>query len=229
MDYLRRGLIVDDDSLEKAVDTHVYQLPLSSSILLPPRSQKSVKFMETDVKVTSFVHYRSDFSTGNSTGKLFNAYNITCLNNFLPTGRLLLREHGRFIGQMNLPDLTLGETYTMVFGFDANVVYRRQVILVDGDDDSDSVTYNVTYTFENYKPSYDIRLYFVESFNYLDNFEISNISTSMDDKHLPDLVIDGTVLRGYVTIPRQRRERMISYQIITRKAKPETTTEDNDN
>jgi len=213
---------------EKASGTHVYQLSLPSPIKLSPHSTKSVKFLEADVKVTPFLYYTTVFSSGNSHGKLFNAYNLTCFNNFLPTGRLLLREEGRFIGQINLPDLTRGETYTTILGYDADVLYRRQVTILEGDQNSDSITYHVEYIFENYKPSRDVRVYFIESFESVINFEIRNISTSKDDKKLPDLVSNGKDLRGYITIPHQRRQKIISYDIITRKTKPEVVAEDDE-
>jgi hypothetical protein len=204
---------------EQASGTYVYQLE-TPSILLPPRSMKSIKFSETNVTVVPFLYYSSVFSTLNSNGKLFKAYNITSLSTYLPDGHLRLREEGRFIGEISLPDLAVGETYTMTFGYDADVSYRRQVKMVQGTEDGDSVTYNVQYIFENYKPTRDVRLYFTESFSTFTYFEVKDISTSSDDNKLPDLMSYGTELRGYMMIPRERGQKMISYNLTTYKVKP---------
>jgi hypothetical protein len=205
---------------EQASGTYVYQLTTPLSVSLPARSLKSIRFFETNITVEPFVYYSSVFSGANSNGKLLNAYNITSLNAYLPGGRLRLREEERFVGEITLPDLSANETYTMIFGSDADVSYRRQVKMIQGDEDSDSVTYNVQYVFENYKSSRDVCLYFVESFPSVRYFEVKNISKSNDDKKFPDLVSYGTELRGNLTIPSGRIQKMISYDITTYKAKP---------
>jgi len=142
------------------------------------------------------------------------------LNNFLPNGRLFLREQGRFLGQVDLPDLSMGETYTMVFGVDADVSYRRQVKVVEGDENRDSMTYYVEYVFENFKKSEDVRVYFIESFSLFKYFQVKNVSTSSDNKNYPNLVTYGTDLRGYIFLPRQNVQKIISYNVVMYKFKP---------
>jgi len=204
---------------EQASGTYVYQLTTPLSISLPARSSKSIRFLETNITVEPFLYYSTVFSGANSNGKLLKAYNITSLDAYMPGGRLRLREEERFVGEITLPDLSANETYTMMFGSDADVSYRRQVKMIEGDEDSNSVTYNVQYVFENYKSTRDVHLYFIESFTSVKYFEIKNISTSNDDKKFPDLVLYGTELRGNLTIPSGRVQKMISYDITTYKTK----------
>jgi len=220
--YFRTGL---SSSLsyqfgEQTSGTYVYQLSLPSSMILPSNSIKSVSFFQPNITVDSFSYYSSVFSPVNASGKLLNAYNLTSFNNFLPNGRLFLREQGRFLGQIDLPDLSMEETYTMLFGFDADVLYRRQVKIIEGDENSDSITYYVEYVFENFKTLYDVRVYFTESFSLFKYFQIKNISTSNDNKNFPDLISYGTDLRGYILLPRQNIPKIISYNIVTYKFQP---------
>jgi len=208
---------------EQASGVYVYQLSIPTSITLPARSTKSIQFFQTNVTVEPFVYYSSIFLPVNTHGKLLNAYNLTSFNNFIPNGRLLLREQGRFVGQIDLPDLTIDETFTMILGYDADISYRRQVKILEGDENSDSITYYVEYTFENSKVSRDVRLYFIESFSPFKYFQIKNISTFNDKKNVPDLVLYGTDLRGYMFIPRQGGQKMISYNLIMYNYKPTFT------
>jgi len=208
---------------EQASGTYVYQLLLSSFMTLPSHSMKSVELLQVNVTVEPFLYYSSVFSPVNSRGKLLNAYNLTSLNAFIPNGCLLLREQGRFIGQINLPDLTVNETFTMVFGSDPDILYDRRVKIIEGDEDSDSITYYVEYVFENYKLTRDVRVYFMESFGLFKYFQVQNISTVNNQNNFPDLVLYGTDLRGYMVIPRQRSQIMFSYNLITYKDKPTAT------
>jgi hypothetical protein len=222
--YLRSGLKSFTHPLgEQATGTYVYQLEIPSSISLAPHSIKSMKFFQANITVESFLCYSSIFSTINSDGKLMKAYNITSHNDYIPNGRLILQEQGRFMGEINLPDITMGETYTMKFGYDADISYRREIRIIEGDENTDKITYHVKYLFENYKSSRDVHLYFTESFSSIKYFQIKNISTSNDKKNLPDLISYGTDLRGYMIIPRQRGEKIISYNLIVYKLK-ETIT-----
>jgi len=221
VEYLHSGFTFKTRSLgEQATGTYVYQLSVPSSITLPARSIKSVQFFETNITVEPFAYYSAPFSTVNSNGNLLNAYNLTSLNTFIPNGLLLLRDQGRFVGQIELPDLSINETYTVVFGAEADVSYRRQVEILEGDENSDSITYHVEYTFENSKLSRDVRVYFVESFSSFRYFQVQNISTSNDKINVPDLVSYGTDLRGYIFLPHQHNQKMISYNLITYKFKP---------
>jgi len=233
-EYLRTGLpnvgiilsgAPTDPTLIRPLDErtsrkHIYQLSIPSPVTLPPFSLKSLRFFETNVTVEPFIYYSSAFLPLNSTGKLLDAYNLTSFNDFIPNGRLLLREQGRFIGQINLPDLSFGETYTMVFGYDTDVSYRRQVNILDGDENSDSITYYVEYIFKNSKSTRDVRVYFIESFSSFQYFQVKNISTSNDNRNNPDLISYGTDLRGYMFIPRQGVEKTISYTLIIYKYQP---------
>jgi hypothetical protein len=220
--YFRTGLsdILSYQFGEQTSGTYVYQLSLPSSMILPPNSIKSVSFFQPNITIDSFCYYSSVFSPVNASGKLLNAYNLTSFNNFLPNGRLFLREQGRFLGQIDLPDLSMEETYTMLFGFDVDVLYRRQVEIIEGDENSDSITYYVEYVFENFKTLYDVRVYFTESFSLFKYFQIKNISTSNDNKNFPDLISYGTDLRGYILLPRQNIPKIISYNIVTYKFQP---------
>jgi hypothetical protein len=212
-------------SSKKDTARYAYQLETSSSIVLPSRSMKSIKFFETNLTVESFFYYSSIFSTVNSNGKLFKAYNITSRNAYIPSGRLVLSEQGRFVGEINLPDLDVNETSTMTFRYDADVSYRRQVTIIEGDEDTDSMTCNVEYEFENAKSSRDVRLYFVESLSSLTYFEVKDISTANGNNTLPDLISFGSDLRGYMVIPRQHGTKMISYKVVMYKAKPTVDTQ----
>jgi len=205
---------------ELATGTYVYQLSLPTPVTLPANSIKSVRFFQTNVTVEPFAYYSSTFSPVNSNGKLSKAYNLTSSSNFLPSGRLLVSEQGRFVGQMTLPTLSIGETYTMVFGVDADISYRRQVRIVEGDENSDSIKYYVEYVFENSKVSRDVRAYFTESFSLFKYYQIKNISTSTDAEKIPDLVSYGTDLRGFIYLPQQNGQKTISFNLIIYKVKP---------
>jgi len=205
---------------EQASGTYVYRLTSPLSITLPPHSVKSVEFFNTNVTVEPFVAYSSVFSPVNSNGKLSNAYNLTSFDSFLPNGRLFLYDQERFVGEIDLPNLAIDETYTMIFGSDADISYRRQVKILEGNENSDSITYYVEYIFENSKTSRDVRVSFIESFSIFKYFQIRNISTSNDNNDLPDLVCYGTDLRGYMFLPRQHGQKKISYNLIIYKFKP---------
>jgi hypothetical protein len=205
---------------EQASGTYVYQLPLPLPITLPSHSLKSVPFLKTFVTVESFLYYSSVFSPVNSNGRLLTAYNLTTMNNFLPCGRLFLREQGRFLGQIDLPNLPVNGTYTMIFGVDADVSYRRQVTVVEGNTNSDSITYYVEYVFENSKLSRNVQVYFLESFNLFKYFQIENLSTPTNNNNLLNIKSYGTNLRGYIFVPYQNSQTMVSYNLIIYKYKP---------
>ena len=160
----------------------------------------------------------------NTNGKLRQAYNITSLDAFLPKGHLMLREQGRFLGEVNLPNLGMNETYTMVFGVDGEVSYRRFVSLVRGDPDAGSVTYRVRYTFQNFKPSRDVRMDFTEAFSSYSYFQVQNISLIDEEEQRPALQLLGTDLRGQMSIPHGQEEQTFSYDVTIYKNKPTKTS-----
>jgi hypothetical protein len=201
---------------EQTNGLRIYQLP-QRSIVLPPRSTTSIPFFEPHVNIAPFLYYNSPFTPINTKGKLFKTYNITAVDEFMPAGRLVLQEQGRFLGQMNLPDLTVGETYTMQFGYDADVAYRRVVKMVQGREDSEMITYNVQITFENFKTSDEVMIGFTESFSAYKYFEVNEIS--MNNENMPNLVLCGTELQGRFKL-RQGGQKMISYNVVLYKIKP---------
>ena len=205
---------------EQASGTVVYQLSLPSSVTVPARSLKSVRFLETRVDVDSFFYYSSLFSPINSKGKLLTAYNLTSLENFLPNGRLLLREQGRFLGQIDIPDVSVNSTYTMLFGADADVSYRRQVSVLSDEDNDHTMSYRVEYVFENVKPLRDVPVYFSESFNSFKSFQIEELSRPINNDNLLNIELRGTDLHGYFLLPRQSIPMMISYKVLIFKDKP---------
>ncbi len=167
---------------EQVNSTYVYQLSIPSSITLPPHSLKSVRFFEKNMIVESYAYYSSIFSPVNSTGKLSYAYDLTSFDKFIPHGRFLLHEQGRFVGQMNFPDLLKNRRLTLVVRYNPDVSYRRQVRILEGDENTDSIIYNVEYIFGNSKSPHDISSYFLESFSSFKYFQIKNLSTSNDLK-----------------------------------------------
>jgi hypothetical protein len=208
---------------EQASGTYVFKLLLTSPLTLTPHTVKSVKFIETNVTIEPVLYYSTKFSPMNLHGKLFNAYNLTSfgidstkLNTIIPSGRLILREQGTFVGDITLPDLAMGETHTMIFGRDADVTYRRYVTIVKGEENKETITYNVRYVFKNLKSIRDVHIDFIESFGSLKSFEIKSISTSVDGG-VPDLVSYGSDLRGSFIVPRESGEKTISYNIIVYK------------
>ncbi len=205
---------------EQVNSTYVYQLLIPSSITLPPHSLKSVRFFETNMTVESYGYYSSIFSPVNSTGKLFNAYDLTSFDKFIPHGRFLLHAQGKFVGQMNFPDLSKNRTLTLVFSYNPGVSYRRQVQILEGDENTDSIIYNVEYIFENSISPHDVSSYFLESFSSFKYFQIKNLSTSKDLKHVPDLVLSAIDLPVYILIPRLGSQKRISYYLIIYKFKP---------
>ncbi len=155
-----------------------------------------------------------------STGKSFNSYDLTSFDKFIPHGRFLLHEQGRFVGQMNFPDLLKNRRLTLVVRCNPDISYRRQVRILEGDENTDSIIYNVEYIFGNSKSPHDISSYFLESFSSFKYFQIKNLSTSNDPNHVPGLVLSGTDLRGYILIPRPGSQKKISFHLILYKFKP---------
>lgn len=197
-----------------------YQLSLPTSVTIPTRTLKSVRFLETHVMVESFFFYSSLFTPMNSKGKLLIAYNLTSMEKFLPNGRLLLREQGRFLGQIDVPDIPVNSTQTMIFGGDADVSYRRHVIALSEEEDDRSMSYYVKYIFKNVKSSRDVPVYFSESFNSFKSFEIEELSRPTNDVNLVDVERRGTDLRGYFVLPRQGEPITITYKLVIFKDRP---------
>jgi len=208
---------------EQASGVYVYQLKTpSTTITLPPRSTTSIDFFEPQITVDSFLSYSSIFTTFNTKGKLAKTYNITSVDAYVPTGRLVMLEQGRFIGEVDLPDLTIGEIYTVQFSYDADVSYRRRVNMLQGDEDSESVVYGVEIMFENRKPLRDIPIDFTESYSAYKYYEVNNISTTVGDNNekVVDLVLYGTDLRGHFMLKRQGGQKFIRYEVTVHKTKP---------
>jgi hypothetical protein len=203
----------------------VFDLDLTTDMILPPRSVKSFAYINDIVHVQSFLVYSSVFSSLNRKGKLIVAYNLTSANTFFPKGRLILREQGRLIGETNTPDMKHGETYTMLFGYDAKIDYCRHVTIVPNVDNTTSMTYNVQYMFDNNKSLKNIQLDFTESFSAYPYFEIKNISRSIKDEHMFDLRVFGNDLRGQVTIVPEHKETLFSYDVTIFTSKTNTTVQ----
>jgi hypothetical protein len=207
-----------DELGEQGSGAKVFQLRVPSGVILPPHSTTSVPFFEPHVNIDAFFSYSSLFSTVNTKEKLFKAYNITSLDTALPAGRLMLHEQGRFMGELDLPDLAAGEVYTMQFGYDAEVAYRRQVRILQGDDESNTVTYNVEITFENLKSSRDVFVDCTESFSEYKYFDVTRIS--MNNNGMPDLTLYGSELRGNFPLQQRNGRKMISYDVTVHKVRP---------
>jgi len=207
-----------DQMGEQATGAYVFQMRIPSSIVLPPHSSVSVPFFQPSVKVEPFFGYLALFSPMNSKGKLFKAYNITSLETFLPAGRLMLSEQGRFIGELDMPGIAVGEVYATHFGQDADLVYRRRVEILQGNADSDMLTYGVKITFENLKPSRDVVVDCMESFEEYNFFEVAQIS--MSNENMPDFVLRGNELRSKFSLPQQSGRKTISYNVTVHKKKP---------
>jgi len=209
---------------ERASGNYVYQLTTpSSTIVLPPRSTTSINFFEPRVTVESFLYYSLPFTMYNTKGKLMKAYNLTSIDMFMPKGRLMMREQGRFVGELDLSDLSVGETHTMQFGYDADVFYRRRVNILQGDEDSDTIVYGIEIMFENRKQLRDVVIDFNESFGDYKYFEINNISSTLSDdtnNRMPDLVLYGTELQGNMVLKRQNDRKLIKYEVTIHKIKP---------
>jgi hypothetical protein len=207
-----------DDLGEQANGAKVFQLRVPSGVVLPPHSTTSVPFFEPHVNIDAFFSYSSLFTTVNAKEKLFKAYNITSLDIALPAGRLMLHEQGRFMGELDLPELAVGEVYTMQFGYDAEVAYRRKVKILQGDEESNTVTYNVEITFENLKPTRDIFVDCTESFSEYKYFEVTQIS--MNNNGMPDLNLYGSDLRGHFPLQQRNGRKVISYNVTVHKVRP---------
>ena len=205
---------------EQGSGTHVYQLPLPLNITLAPSAVQSIEFLQVNLAVDSFVTYSSRFTTVNTNGKLRQAYNISSVDAYLPKGRVMVREQGRLLGEISLPNLGMKEIYTMTFGFDDEVSYRRFVTIIRGDVDAQSVTYRVRYIFQNFKPNRDVCVDFTESFVSDPYFEVENISGVNYDEESPALQLLGTDLRGQMSIPRGREEQTFRYDVTIYKNKP---------
>ena len=154
---------------------------------------------------------------------------IESVERSLPSGHLLLREEGRFIGELNLPNLNPGDIHSMIYGYDPDVLYRRKVTRIENEENSDAIIYNVEYKFENRKISSDVYSYFCESFYSLKDFQITNITASDPDEHMKYLRAGEALLDEEFIIPHQSNQTTINYQIVINKAKKQVTSEDNDN
>ena len=156
----------------------------------------------------------------NSKGKLIYFYNLTTVNSFLPRGYAYFYEQGRTVGRFYLPDLLPGQNYEFFAGADSDTSYDRRVTRLPTDDNSDSINYYVEYVFKNSKRTYDIPLYFFESFKLFESFQIENLSVPNSRSNRPNVVLNDKYLRGYFFIPRQDSETILSYNLIVKKSKP---------
>ena len=193
---------------EQASGVYIFDVKSLVDTILPAQSVQSVPLIRANMTVKSFVLYSSSFSTSNEQGKLIRAYNISSSEAFLPAGRWLLQERGQLLGEFNLEALARSEVYTMKFGVDPDVLYRRKVSLVERNEKNETITYDVEYTFINAKEMRDIIVDLRESFAYQKYFEIASFPT-----HVP-LTLYGNELRGEFVLPRKQVELSFNYRVI---------------
>jgi len=193
---------------EQASGIYFYDIKSLFDTILQPQSVQSVPLITANMTVKSFVIYSSSFSTTNDQGKLIRSYNISSSEAFLPAGRWLLQERGQFLGEFDLEALARSEIYTMKFGVDPDIRYQRKVSLVERNDQNETITYNVEYSFFNAKESRDITVEFHESFAYQKYFEMKSFSSQIP------LHLFGSELRGEFVLPHSHVELSFSYQVI---------------
>ncbi|UJR32061.1 hypothetical protein I4U23_019529 [Adineta vaga] len=205
---------------KEASGSYVYQIFTKSAFILPPHSIKTIEFAKKNITVQRFHYYASIFEPINSRGKLLSAYNITSYDSFIPSGPVSLHLEGRFLGQTKLPDLAIGETYSVIFGYDADVSYHRKVTVSESNQKNKPVIYHVEYTFKNTATAMDTTVEFVESLGSLKYFEIKNISSIDGKTESSHIIRHGTDLKATFVLPHNNSKFTIHYDILVYKSRP---------
>ena len=119
--------------------TQRYTLPAASTYTLPFLTPKLSGFQR-------FASLNTYFSTGNSAGTFNRSYRFRADQN-LPGGQVTVREAGRIVGQVGVPETAKGERVEFSLGRDPDVRYLRRVETLSTS--KNGGRYRVTYTFRN--------------------------------------------------------------------------------
>lgn len=158
---------------------YVNHLSLERRLELPPKSVQSVPFLNAKVNVEPYLIYLSTFTPSKSSGKLQRVYELSTVDVNLPAGKLIIREDDRMVSQQQLPQLTIGERIPLRIGFDSDVLYRRNVHLINATENGSSMTYHVEYSFEDRHPSRNVSVRFTENFLNHQNIRLQPISNKI--------------------------------------------------
>jgi len=133
---------------------------------------------------------------------------------FIPKGNLIVREQGRFISEIALPDLSVQEEFEMELGYDADILFNRQVSIKSTSDEQ--IVYKVEVTFENKKLREVVAIY-REHFYGKYSIDENEISTTLIQQDpVKDLFLKGNELNGRLTLS-QNANKTIHYQVTIQK------------
>ena len=129
------------------------------------------------MNVEAFALYSDEFSPLNKTRQLVAGLNISCTNEFLPGGHLSVQADRLIIGVEDMPDLEVEETYLVFLNENEGMVSSREVTIVQGDAETDSIEYRVEYEMNKTFMGRELLLDFYELFPSGQQIEVKNLST----------------------------------------------------
>ncbi|UJR17218.1 hypothetical protein I4U23_004113 [Adineta vaga] len=132
---------------KELADFHLYSI--NQPFVLLSKSTFSLPFLNPTIQISKFVGLSLPFTTYSQIQKLERKYRIESIDKFLPAGPITIREQGRLVGVISLPDMTVGDKHTLSSGQDSDVSLNRQVKLISKE--RHSAVYTVHLTFKNVK------------------------------------------------------------------------------
>ncbi|CAF0838444.1 unnamed protein product [Didymodactylos carnosus] len=185
--------------------TYVYNI--NQPIQLEPKCTVSVPFIKPQVQIKRFALYSTSFTTVNSKDKLCKCYRLKS-DKFIPKGVLSIREQGRIVGEVAVPDISAGEEYDVELGKDADIGFYRQISIESAS--KEQTVYKVEVTLEN-KKSHDIFVKFQEKL--FGKYSVDKISTTLLQQALnTDLILKGNELTGKFLLD-QNTKKVIRFEV----------------
>ncbi|CAF0946448.1 unnamed protein product [Didymodactylos carnosus] len=121
------------DSAPKIVEqgeiAGLYYYSLDQSFVLASQSTFSLPFVEVNVKMERIALKRHHFNERSHKGKFDRVYRIEG-DKFLPKGTCTVRENGRVVGQVHLPDMGVGDKHDLECGSEFDVGFSCQVTVL---------------------------------------------------------------------------------------------------
>ncbi|CAF2099551.1 unnamed protein product [Rotaria magnacalcarata] len=127
----------------------LYRYSIDQPFVLLPKSTFGLPFINATIQVSKYFGLTLPFTSHTQIRKLQRKYRIESIDKFLPGGLLTIREQDRLVGVITIPDLAIGDKYTLTSGEDPGVSLNRQVKLISKE--RHSGVYAVHLTFKNIK------------------------------------------------------------------------------
>ncbi len=126
----------------------LYRYALSAPFTLPANSTVTLPFLQPKVGFERYASLTLGFDAQGGSGKLDRAYRLTS-DALLPAGVVTVRDEGRVVGQVSIPDTAKGDPVSLDLGSDTDLAYTRSVQVLK--QDKTTLTARVTLTLTNAK------------------------------------------------------------------------------